>query len=237
MIALAVPYLKAVQSGNIAAVNEALNDVLIEDEDAEGLKASIDEHTNFDHMALAHKLEKHEIQAFRRIAASLYAKQKKFAEGLKLLKHDKDYKAAMETTALSQDPAIVMDLLNFFVSQNEKECFAAALFANYQLVSPDAVLELAWRNNLQDVAMPFFIQWTKDTHNKLKELDDRTKPKSENAEATSYIANTGTTYMLANAAFNQDAAAYGMQQQQQQQFMGQMPPQGYMPPGYGYNGM
>jgi len=234
MVYLAVPYLRAVQSANLAPVNEALNDVLIEEEDFEGLQASIDDHSNFDHVALAQKLEKHELQQFRRVAASLYAKQKKFAEAVKLLKGDKLYKDAIETTALSKDSAMVMDLLNFFVSQNEKECFAAALYACYDLVSPDVVLELAWRHNLQDVSMPFVIQWTRDMHSKIKELDERTKPKSEvSQEATSFMQDgRGNAFMLANTAFNPEPQGYGMHPQQymQQQYM-----QGGG--GYGYNGM
>ena len=34
-----------------------------------------------------------------------------------------------------------------------KECFAACLFMCYEFVTPDAVLELAWRNKLMDFAM------------------------------------------------------------------------------------
>jgi clathrin heavy chain len=230
---LAVPYLRSVQSSNVAAVNEALNDVLIEEEDHTGLQASIDEFSNFDHVALAQKLEKHELQQFRRVAASLYAKQKKFTEAVKLLKADKLYKDAMETTAQSKDTGMVMDLLTFFIAEHEKECFAATLFSCYELVSPDIVLELAWRHNLHDVAMPFMIQWTRDTHAKIKELDERTKPKSDaNQEATSFMQDgRGNAFMLANTAFNPEPQGYGMQQQQymQQQYMQQ---QGFG----GYNG-
>lgn len=232
---LAVPYLRSVQGGNLAAVNEALNDVLIEEEDFEGLQQSIDEHANFDHVALAQKLEKHELSQFRRVAASLYAKQKKFTEAVRLLKADKLYKDAMETTAASKDPAAVMELLMFFVQQNEKECFGAALFACYGLITPDVVLELVWRHNLHDVAMPFIIQWTHDTHMKIKELDERTKPKTEGSqEATNFMHDArGNVFMLANQAYNVDG------QQQQQMYMqgggGGVPQQytGGQQPGYG----
>ena len=68
------------------------------------------------------------------------------------------------------------------------------------------------------------IQWTRDTHAKLKELDERTKPKTENQEATSYLQGTGNTFMLANHAFNSDPQAYAAMQHQQymqQQYMQQ----------------
>lgn len=241
-IDLATPYLRAVQSNNVTAVNEALNDILIEEEDAEALQVSIDENSNFDHVALAQKLEKHELHQFRKVAASLYAKQSKFGDAVKLLKGDKLYKDAMETAAKSKDSKMVMELLNFFVESGERECFAAALFSCYDLISPDMALELAWTNGLHDVAMPFFIQWTHDTHNKLKQLEERTAPKQEvNEEVTSYMTQS-QPYLLTNAAHNPDQSHFHamQQQQQQQQYMQAQYMQGQMPgqmQGYGYNGM
>ncbi len=216
-------YLKAVQSNNIPAVNEALNDLLIEEEDSDALKTSIEDHDNFDHLALAKKLEKHELHQFRQVAALLYAKQRKHGEAMNLLKSDKLYKAAVDTAAESKNPEMVMELLNFFVEEGERECFAAALYTCYDLVGPDVVLELAWKNGMQDVAMPFFIQWTRDTHNKLKALEEQVNPKStkeggDSGEVTSYMGNNNQ-FMLSNQAYNQDPQAY--QAMQQQQYMQQ----------------
>ena len=47
------PYLKQVQTQNNKSLNEALNNMYIEEEDAQGLRASIDNHDNFDNIALA----------------------------------------------------------------------------------------------------------------------------------------------------------------------------------------
>lgn len=69
---LAKPYLVSVQHNNIAAVNEALNELYIEEENYEVLRDSIDHFDNFDAIALAQKVEKHEQLEFRRIAAYLY---------------------------------------------------------------------------------------------------------------------------------------------------------------------
>jgi len=200
-MALAVPYLKAAQASNVAAVNEALNELLMEEEDFEGLKQSITEHSNFDHVALAQKLEKHELTQFRRVAGTLYATQKKFAEAVALLKQDRLYKEAIETAAQSKDEALVLALLTFFVKEKEKECFAAMLYACYDLLSPDVVLELAWRNGLSDQAMAFMVQWSKDVHSKLKELDERTKPKVEEpkpGQGGFMTDGAGNAYLLAN---------------------------------------
>jgi len=250
-LAQCVPYLRAVQKANLAAINDALNEVLIEDGDHEGLQASIDEFSNFDHVALAQRLEKHELLQFRRVAASLYAKQKKFGEALRILKADKLYKDVVSTAASSKDEKLVVDVLNFFVDAGEKECFSAALFACYDLVAPDLVLELAWRKQLVDQAMPFLIQWTHHTHVRLRELDERTKPAGAGGGAQSgapasglMLDPLGSPYLLANAAYNPDphsAAAAAMHQQQvimmqHQQAQAQYLQQQQQFGGAGYNG-
>ncbi len=61
---------------NHSQVNEALNGLLVEEEDYDGLRHSITHFDNFDHVGLASKLEKHELLEFRRIAATIYKKHK-----------------------------------------------------------------------------------------------------------------------------------------------------------------
>jgi Region in Clathrin and VPS len=53
-------------------VNDAYNDLLIEEEDYKTLRDSIDSFDNFDNTSLARRLEKHELLEFRRLAAHLY---------------------------------------------------------------------------------------------------------------------------------------------------------------------
>jgi clathrin heavy chain len=65
-------YLISVQQHNIEAVNDAYNDLLIEEEDYKTLRDSIDNFDNFDNLKLASRLEKHELLEFRRLAAHLY---------------------------------------------------------------------------------------------------------------------------------------------------------------------
>ena len=50
---------------------------------------------------------------------------------------------AMETAAQSGDPEIAEELLRFYVEQEERECFAAALFTCYDLIRPDVALEVS----------------------------------------------------------------------------------------------
>lgn len=65
---------------------------------------------------------------------------------------------AMLYAAESKDAELAETLLQWFLEEDRKECFAACLFASYDLLHPDVVLELAWRNNIIDFAMPYFIQ-------------------------------------------------------------------------------
>ena len=46
----------AVQSNNVSAVNEALNEIYVEEEDYDRLRESIDWHDNFDQIGLAQKV-------------------------------------------------------------------------------------------------------------------------------------------------------------------------------------
>lgn len=54
---LVKPYMVAVQSNNVAAVNEALNEIYIEEEDYDRLRESVDMHDNFDQIGLAQKVK------------------------------------------------------------------------------------------------------------------------------------------------------------------------------------
>ena len=68
----------------------------------------------------------------------------------------------MQFSSESRDPSLAEDVLKWFLEINKYECFAATLFMCYDLLSPDVVLELAWKNNLIDFAMPYMIQVMKE---------------------------------------------------------------------------
>lgn len=60
-------------------------------------------------------------------------------------------------------------LVYFFVDRGLKECFSACLFTCYELIRADVVMEVAWRFQLNDFAMPFLVQT-------MREYDDRVRP-------------------------------------------------------------
>ena len=154
-IPLAVDYLRNAQKENLTAVNEAINEHFIIEEDYESLRASIDDYDNFDQIYLAQKVEKHELLEFRRIAAYIYKKNKRYPQSVQLSKEDRMYKDAIDTAAESADGDVAEDLLRFFVSVHDKACFAATLFSCYDLMKPDVAMELAWRNGYTDYVMPY----------------------------------------------------------------------------------
>uniref|UniRef100_A0A8C9F7E3 Clathrin heavy chain n=1 Tax=Pavo cristatus TaxID=9049 RepID=A0A8C9F7E3_PAVCR len=169
---LVKPYLRSVQNHNNKGVNEALNNLLTEEEDYQGLRASIDAYDNFDNITLAQRLEKHELIEFRRIAAYLYKGNNRWKQSVELCKKDHLYKDAMQYAAESKDVELAEKLLQWFLEEGKQECFAACLFTCYDLLHPDAVLELAWRHNIMDFAMPYFIQVMREYLTKVSIVDN-----------------------------------------------------------------
>ncbi|KAE9451524.1 hypothetical protein C3L33_16595, partial [Rhododendron williamsianum] len=167
---LVKPYMVAVQSNNVTAVNEALNEIYVEEEDYDRLRESIDLHDSFDQIGLAQKIEKHELLEMRRVAAYIYKKAGRWKQSIALSKKDNLYKDAMETASQSGDRELAEGLLVYFIEQGKKECFASCLFVCYDLLRGDVVLELAWMNNMIDFAFPYLLQFLREYTGKVDEL-------------------------------------------------------------------
>merc|ERR1719191_172185 len=181
-MALILPYLKSVQQHNVQAVNDAINEMYVDGEQYEELRLSIEDYDNFDQIALAQKLEKHELVEMRRISSLVYTKNKRYKQSIELSKQDKMFKDAMETARDSGNPDLAESLLRFFVDEGNKECFAACLYTCYDLVRPDVGLELAWRQGLLDYAMPYLIQVLREYTGRIDALDKKTQKKKEAEE-------------------------------------------------------
>jgi len=182
VVALIKPYLSTVQTDNIKAVNEALNELYVEEEDYEALAKSIEVFDNFDNLALARRLQKHDLVEFRRIAATLYKRNGQWQQSVEMSKEDALFKDAMKTASESGDPQVVEGLLRYFVEQGSKECFAACLYTCYDLVRPDVALELAWKNGFMDFAMPYLVQILKEYTGRVDELWEAAHPKNKAKE-------------------------------------------------------
>lgn len=183
-------YMKSVQKLNLSPVNEALNELYVEDEDYESLRKSIDSFNNFNMIALASKLSSHELLEFRRISAYVYRCNKKWSQSIELSKGDRMWKDCIDTANESADPEIIENLLRFFCDSSEKECFCAALYTCFSHISPDLALELGWVNGYTHYIIPFFMQTFKQTHDRLKKLEERTAPPKEDGNVQDAVAGT-----------------------------------------------
>ncbi|KAG9450579.1 hypothetical protein H6P81_010544 [Aristolochia fimbriata] len=100
---LVKPYMVAVRSNNVSAVNEAFNEIYVEEEDYDRLCDSIDLHDNIERIGLALKVEKHDLLEMRRIAAYIYKKAGSWKQSIALSRKDNLYEVAMETCFQSGD--------------------------------------------------------------------------------------------------------------------------------------
>lgn len=199
-------YLENIQSQNITAVNETLNEIYLQNDDYISLRNSIDEYDNFNQANLISKLENHKLAEMRRIAALLYKKNKKYKEAINLSKQEKQYKDAIDIARVSKNNAYVEDLLQHFIETKNKEAFCACLIVCYDLLKPEYILEIVWTSGYTDQAMLYFIQIVSDYSNQIdmmkKQIEDIQKEKKMNKSAPNdYSASPITnqfTYSLNN---------------------------------------
>ena len=195
-------YLKSIQPGNIQAVNEALNQMYVEDGDYEALRHSIDSFDLFDGITLARSLETHECLEFRRIASYIYRKAQRWNDAINLSKQDHLYGDCIETASQSRSSDIVEPLLRFFVDQKLMECFAAATFVCYDLVSSDLILELAWRNQCIDFAMPYLIQSLREQNQTIAKMSAQLEDMGGKVAETKEIAQQAASQSQAPPGFS-----------------------------------
>ncbi|KAG2218281.1 hypothetical protein INT45_002403 [Circinella minor] len=202
-------YLQSVQHLNNKAVNSALNELFIEEEDFDSLRDSIDHYNNIDTIEIAQRLEKHELLEFRRIAAHLYKKNRRWRQSIALSKQDRLFKDAMDTAAESKDREVAEELLAYFIEIGRRECFAAMLYTCYDLMRPDSVMELSWRHGLSDFSMPYMINLLHEQTSKISILDkdveelkqkaEKKEQESDNAQSMQPVMGLGNPLMLAAA--------------------------------------
>ncbi|EPZ31434.1 clathrin heavy chain 1-like protein [Rozella allomycis CSF55] len=176
------PFLQTIQQINNPTVNMAFNQLLIDEEDYNALRISIDSFENFDSISLAVSLENHPLIEFRRISAYLYKKNKRYKQSVTLSKKDLLFKDAMETAAESRDYETAEELLKYFVKNNKKEYFSACLYICYDLLRPDVVMELSWRFGLMDFAMPFMCQTMREYMTKIETLEKHNNERNQKEE-------------------------------------------------------
>lgn len=191
-----IEWLQSVQSKNNQAVNDALNDLYLEIGDFSALRTSIANHQSIDAISLAKKIEGHDNAEFRRISALIFRKNTKYAKSIEISKADGQYKDAIETAALSKDTELIDSLLLYFASTKNKEFFTVCTHDCYSYIKPDRVMELAWRYDMNDFAMPFFIQVLSEMKTKVESVER----KNEEREIKEEKAKQESTKTILNIA-------------------------------------
>ena len=193
------PFLISVLEKNNSVVNGAYHDLLIEEEDYKSLKAAVENEScnRFNSLDLAERLENHKIIFFRQISATLYAKNKKYAKAISILKSDKLWADLLKTAAISKSTKIAHELLDYFVETGNHECFVALLYVCYDLIEFDYVLELSWLHDLSNFVKPYEISIAYENRKRMDELyADLQKRKA--AEQEDEETPTGQPLMITN---------------------------------------
>jgi clathrin heavy chain len=63
----------------------------------------------------------------------------------------------------------------YFIKEGKRECFSAMLYTCYDLLKPDWVMEVSWRNGFGDIAMPFMVQFMAEYVGKVDALEREIK--------------------------------------------------------------
>ncbi|KAM3414887.1 Clathrin heavy chain [Cercospora zeina] len=208
-IPLIKPFLLNVQPQNKRAVNDAINDLLIEEEDYKQLRDSVTNFDNYEAVALAQRLEKHELVFFRQIAANIYRKNKRWDKSIALSKQDKLYKDAIETAAISGKTEVVEELVRYFVDIGSKECYVGMLYACYDLIPLHTVMEISWRYGLTDFTMPFMINFFSQQAATIAELKRDNEERKEREKANAPKEDTGPILGQSRLMLTQGPVANG----------------------------
>ena len=78
------------------------------------------------------------------------------------------FQDAMQYASESRQIEIAEELIAWFLEQDNFECFSATLFNCYDLLRPDVILELSWRHNIMDFAMPYMVQVMREYLSKVR---------------------------------------------------------------------
>lgn len=76
----------------------------------------------------------------------------------------------MQYACDSRNIEIAESLIGWFLEIGRSDCFAACLFSCYDLLRPDVILELAWRHNILDFAMPYLVQVLREYLTKVTDI-------------------------------------------------------------------
>lgn len=165
-------YLTTIQLNHSVIVNNALNELLLEEEDVEGLRISLAKSDKFDVNLLAKKLEAHELADFRRLAALLYKQSRQWGEAVALLIKEGSLKEAIILAAESRDRAVSEQLARKLAEAGKLQLFLGCCYACADSLYPDVIMECAWRRGWIELVLPFMCQVMRDLQDKVDPIRD-----------------------------------------------------------------
>ncbi|KAF0989325.1 hypothetical protein HZS_4443 [Henneguya salminicola] len=189
-------YLIYAQKSNMAVINEAINDVYVEEEAYDDLRLSVESFNNFDAVKFADKLEQQPSVEFRRIAIFIRKSSNRWSQTLEMAKKDGLYDDAIIYAAESKDTDMAQSLLDHFIEINRPDYVVSHLYFSYDILKPDQVLESCWLNNMSQYCMPYMIQYMKECTSRLDAVETRLKKDPDTVEEQSVIYPIGHTLMI-----------------------------------------
>lgn len=145
-------------AANTAAVNLALNEWLLAQEDVEGLRASLARSQKFDCLNLAKRLASHELPAFRLLAVSLYRNARMWSEATDLLLSLGYQQAAIALAASAgstSNPPMAVGLLKKFAERGQIRLFLATCYSCLDNLSGSMIQDVAWERDWLPAVVPF----------------------------------------------------------------------------------
>ncbi|CAL6082010.1 Clathrin_heavy chain [Hexamita inflata] len=204
---LARQYFELLIEDGLIEINNELVNIYIQQRDEKALVELIKKTTQFDTYATLDRLvDEKQTQALRRTAVPVYAALKRFDEGIEYAVKNRFYDEASACAAASEDGVKCEQLLKLICSkefpdqQIRKEIFAVAVARCGDMARPDVILELAWRLNMMDFAMPYMIGQLRSMGERIKKLEERKvevvveAPKQEDGFGDFQQANTGDNW-------------------------------------------
>lgn len=179
---MARPYFELLIEENILEINNSLVQIYIKQKDADALIALVKKTITFDtYQTLDVLISEKQTPIMRRAAVTLYAALKKFDEGVEYAIKNRFYDEASSCAAASENGEKCENMLRMICSKEfpdekiRKEIFTVAVSRFDKMVRADVVLELAWRFNMIDFAMPYLIGHMRAQSEKITHLEERIK--------------------------------------------------------------
>ncbi len=163
-------FLKLAQTEKNRDINQALNEVYIEEEDFNSLEKSIEGYQEIE-IELAQKLECKESQRAIKIAAKIYSQKRQFKKSIEILLKQGCYEESINFAKISEENKLCKELLETLAKKDNKSHFKVFLRECSEYLNADQVLEIGFENNLMDAIIPYMCKTMRAFSKKIEKID------------------------------------------------------------------